>query len=43
MSYQNITIVGRVGRNAELKYLKDGVALCEFSVAVLSQFAEGNQ
>lgn len=35
MSYQNITIVGRVGRNAELKYLKNGVALCEFRAANL--------
>jgi len=43
MSYQNITIVGRVGRNAELKYLKDGVALCEFSVAVSKKTGRGDE
>ena len=43
MSYQQITIVGRVGRNAELKYLKDGVALCEFSVAVSKKTGRGDE
>jgi len=43
MSYQNITIVGRVGRNAELKYLKNGVALCEFSVAVSKKTGRGDE
>ena len=43
MTYQQITIVGRVGRNAELKYLKDGVALCEFSVAVSKKTGRGDE
>lgn len=34
MSYQQITIVGNVGRDPELKYLPSGVPVCNFSVAV---------
>ncbi len=34
MTYQQITIVGNVGRDPEIKYLKDGVAVADFSVAV---------
>ncbi len=32
--YQNIHIIGNVGRDPELKYTGEGVAVCEFSVAV---------
>lgn len=32
--YQNITIVGNVGRDAEMKYLPSGIPVCNFSVAV---------
>ncbi len=32
--YQQITIVGNVGRNPELRYTQNGVAVCDFSVAV---------
>ncbi len=34
MSYQNLTIVGNVGRDAELKYTPQGIAVLKFSVAV---------
>ena len=34
MTYQLITIVGNVGRDAEIRYLKDGTAVADFSVAV---------
>jgi single-strand DNA-binding protein len=34
MSYQNITIVGNVGRDAEIKYTPQGIAVVKFSVAV---------
>lgn len=32
--YQQLTIVGNVGRDATLKYTSAGVAVCDFSVAV---------
>ncbi|MFO7322011.1 MAG: single-stranded DNA-binding protein [Chloroflexota bacterium] len=34
MSYQQIIIVGNVGRDPELKYLPSGVPVCNFTVAV---------
>lgn len=34
MTYQLITIVGNVGTDPEIKYLRDGVAVCNFSCAV---------
>jgi single-strand DNA-binding protein len=34
MSYMNITIVGNVGRDAEIRYTPQGVAVADFSVAV---------
>ena len=34
MSYQNLTIVGNVGRDADLKYTPQGIAVLKFSVAV---------
>lgn len=34
MSYQQIIIVGNLGREPELKYTPTGDALCKFSVAV---------
>jgi single-strand DNA-binding protein len=34
MSYQLITIVGNVGKDAEMRYLKDGTAVANFNVAV---------
>lgn len=32
--YQQVTIVGNVGRAPELRYTQTGVAVCDFSVAV---------
>ncbi len=34
MTYQLITIVGNVGKDAEIRYLRDGIAVCDFTVAV---------
>lgn len=36
--YQQTTIVGNVGRDPELRYLQNGVAVCDFSVAVNKRF-----
>ncbi len=33
-SYQQVLVVGNVGRDPELKYLQSGTAVCSFSVAV---------
>lgn len=33
MSYQLITIVGNVGKDAEMRYTKEGIAVASFSVA----------
>ena len=43
MSYQNTTIVGNVGRDAELKYTQQAVALLKFSVAVNKTIKVGNE
>jgi single-strand DNA-binding protein len=32
--YQQVIIVGNVGRDPELRYTQNGVAVCDFSVAV---------
>ena len=34
MTYQQITVVGNVGGDAELHRTKDNIAICSFSVAV---------
>ncbi|MHB8629912.1 MAG: single-stranded DNA-binding protein [Aggregatilineales bacterium] len=34
MSYQQLTIVGYIGADAEIRYLTDGTAVTNFSVAV---------
>lgn len=34
MSYHNITLVGYVGRDAELRYIPNGKAVASFSLAV---------
>jgi len=43
MSYQNTTIVGNVGCDAELKYTQQAVALLKFSVAVNKTIKVGNE
>ncbi|MBE2184000.1 MAG: single-stranded DNA-binding protein [Anaerolineae bacterium] len=41
--YQQVIIVGNVGRDPELKYLQSGVPVCNFTVAVNSVFGQGEQ
>lgn len=36
--YQEITIVGNVGRDPEIRYTQGGVAVCDFSVAVNKRY-----
>lgn len=43
MSYQQIIIVGNVGRDPELKYLPSGVPVCNFTVAVNEVRGQGEQ
>jgi single-strand DNA-binding protein len=40
--YQQITIVGNVGRDPELRFTPQGVAVCDFSVAVNRRFGGQN-
>ena len=42
MTYQLLTIVGNVGQDAEIKYLRDGVAVTNFSVAVSKVTGKGD-
>ncbi len=42
MSYQQITISGNIGRDAELKYTPQGVAVADFSVAVSKKTGQGD-
>lgn len=42
MSYQSLTIVGRVGREPEFNYTSTGVAVCKFSVAVSKVTGKGD-
>lgn len=42
MSYQNLTIVGNVGRDADLKYTPQGIAVLKFSVAVNKTIGKGD-
>ena len=43
MSYQKITIVGNIGRDAEFKYTPQGIALLKFSVAVNKTIGKGDE
>jgi single-strand DNA-binding protein len=42
MSYQKITIVGNVGRDAEMAYTRQGIAVLKFSVAVNKTIGKGD-
>ena len=42
MSYQNVTIVGNVGHDAEIKYTQQGIAVLKFSVAVNKTIGRGD-
>lgn len=41
--YQQVTIIGNVGRDPELRYLQNGVAVCDFSVAVNKRYTSGGE
>jgi single-strand DNA-binding protein len=43
MTYQLITIVGNVGKDPEIKYLRDGIAVTDFTVAVSKVTGRGEQ
>lgn len=38
--YQQLTIVGNVGRDPELRYTQGGVAVCDFSVATNERWTD---
>lgn len=40
--YQQTTIIGNVGRDPELRYLQNGVAVCDFSIATNKRFTTAN-
>lgn len=40
--YQHITIVGRLGRDPEMRYTPNGQAVTSFSVATDRQYTDGN-
>lgn len=39
-SYQQVIVVGNVGRDPEMKYLQSGIAACNFSVAVTESWTD---
>jgi single-strand DNA-binding protein len=41
--FQQVIIVGNLGRDPETKYLQSGVAVCNFTVAVSSVSGQGEQ
>jgi len=41
-SYQHLTIVGRLGRDPEMRYSPNGQAVANFSVATDRQYTDGN-
>jgi single-strand DNA-binding protein len=43
MTFQQLIIVGHVGRDPEFKYTSDGVPVCTFSVAVSKVTGRGEQ
>lgn len=40
--YQQITIVGNVGKDPEMKYTPQGIAVCNFNVAVNKTIGKGD-
>ncbi|GAB4513772.1 MAG: single-stranded DNA-binding protein [Anaerolineae bacterium] len=40
--YQNLTIVGNVGRVSDLRFTQGGVAVVDFTVAVNKRYTDGN-
>lgn len=42
MSYHNITIVGNLGRDPEMRYLDSGTAVCSMNVATNKTYTDKN-
>jgi single-strand DNA-binding protein len=40
--FQQTIVVGNVGRNPELRYLQNGTAVCDFSVATTRRYSTNN-
>lgn len=40
--YQQITIIGNVGKDPEMRYTPGGVAVCDFTVAVNARWTDRN-
>jgi single-strand DNA-binding protein len=38
--YENVTIIGNVGRDPEMRYLQSGAPVCSFSVAVTKRWTD---
>lgn len=43
MTFQQVILVGNVGRDAELKYTPQGIAVADFSIAVSKRTGKGEQ
>jgi single-strand DNA-binding protein len=43
MTYQQTIILGNVGRDPEMRYLQNGVAVCDFSVAVNKRYTANGE
>ncbi|MBD3284623.1 single-stranded DNA-binding protein [Candidatus Uhrbacteria bacterium] len=41
--YQQVIIIGNVGRDPEIRYTRDGVAVCNFSVAVSRRWTQNGE
>lgn len=43
MSFVQLTLVGNIGRDSELKFLPSGQAVCNFSLATTRRWNQGNE
>jgi single-strand DNA-binding protein len=43
MSYQQVTLVGRVGRDPELRFTQDGTPVCSFSMATSESWTSNGE
>lgn len=41
--FNQIIVIGNVGRDPEMRYTQSGVAVCSFTVAVTRKFGQGEQ
>lgn len=42
MTYQNITVLGNVGRDPELRYTQNATAVCDFPIATNRRWTDSN-